>query len=54
MNDDQQAVADNIIADAIDAAEDIRDPLDGLVDKTTSDPGARTGNMDQSSVPINP
>ena len=28
MKDDQQAVADNLIADAIDAAEDIRDPLD--------------------------
>jgi len=40
MNDDQQAVADNFIADAIDAAEDIRDPLDGLVEKTTVDPGA--------------
>ncbi len=31
MNDDQQAVADNFIDDAIDAAEDIRDPLEGLV-----------------------
>ena len=40
MNDDQQAVADNFIADAIDAAQDIRDPLDGLVEKTTTDPGS--------------
>lgn len=40
MNDDQQSVADNLIADAIDAAEDIRDPLEGLVEKTTVDPGA--------------
>lgn len=40
MNDDQQAVADNFIADAIDAAEDILDPLDGLVEKTTVDPGS--------------
>jgi hypothetical protein len=39
MNDVQQAVAHNLIADAIDAAEDIRDPLDGLVGKTTADPG---------------
>jgi hypothetical protein len=40
MNDDQQSVTDNSIADAIDAAEDIRDPLLGLVEKTTIDPGA--------------
>ena len=40
MNDDQQAVADNFIADAIHAAEDIRDPLEGLVEKTTTDPGS--------------
>lgn len=40
MNDDQPTVADNLIADAIDAAEDIRDPLDGLVEKTTVDPGS--------------
>jgi len=40
MNDDQQAVADSFIADAIDAAEDIRDPLEGLVEKTAADPGA--------------
>ena len=40
MNDDQQAVADSFIADAIDAAEDIRDPLEGLVEKTTTDPGS--------------
>jgi hypothetical protein len=30
----------NLIADAIDAAEEIRDPLDGLADKTKTDPGA--------------
>ena len=29
----------NLIAAAVDAAEDIRDPLDGLVEKTTIDPG---------------
>ena len=40
MNDDQQAAEDNLIADAIDAAEDIRDPLDGLVEKTSVDPGS--------------
>ena len=32
--------AKNLIAEAIDAAEDIPDPLDGLVEKTASDPGA--------------
>jgi hypothetical protein len=31
---------DNLITAAIDAAEDIRDPLEGLVEKTTTDPGA--------------
>ena len=31
---------ENLIADAIDAAEDIADPLDGLVDKVAADPGA--------------
>ena len=31
---------ENLIATAIDAAEDIRDPLDGLVERTTADPGA--------------
>lgn len=40
MNDDQQSVVDNLIADVIDAAEDIRDPLEGLVERTTVDPGA--------------
>ena len=40
MNDDQQNVADNLIADAINAAEDIRDPLDGLVEKTAANPGS--------------
>jgi hypothetical protein len=40
MNDDQQAVPDNSIANAIDTAEDIRDPLEGLVEKTSADPGS--------------
>jgi hypothetical protein len=31
---------ENLIATAIDAAEDIRDPLDGLVERTATDPGA--------------
>jgi hypothetical protein len=30
----------NLIAAAIDAAEDIRDPLEGIVERTTTDPGA--------------
>ena len=33
-------VALNLIADAISAAEEIADPLDGLVERTTTDPGA--------------
>ena len=32
--------AKNLVAEAIGAAEDIPDPLDGLVEKTASDPGA--------------
>jgi hypothetical protein len=31
---------ENLVAAAMDAAEEIRDPLDGLVEKTTTDPGA--------------
>src|SRR3989442_15493474 len=31
---------ESVIADAIDAAEDIRDPLEGLAEKTVTDPGA--------------
>ena len=35
MNDEHdKSRTENLIADAIDAAEDIRDPLDGLVEKT--------------------
>ena len=40
MNDDKQAVAGNFIADVIHAAEDISDPLEGLVEKTSADPSA--------------
>jgi hypothetical protein len=37
---DDATEAENLIAAAVDAAEDIRDPLDGLVEKTATDPGA--------------
>jgi len=37
---DNPGEPENLIAAAIDAAEDIRDPLDGLVEKTAADPGA--------------
>ncbi len=37
---DDPTESENLIAAAIDAAEDIRDPLDGLVEKTATDPGA--------------
>ena len=43
MNDEHENeidAAENLIAEAIGAAEDIPDPLDGLVEKTASDPGA--------------
>ena len=31
---------ENVIAAAIDAAEEIRDPLEGLAERTATDPGA--------------
>ena len=40
MNPDAIVEPDNLIADAIDAAEDMPDPLDGLAEKTAADPGA--------------
>jgi hypothetical protein len=40
MSNDHPIEPENPIADAIDAAEDIRDPLDGLAEKTAADPGA--------------
>jgi hypothetical protein len=40
MSPDHPFDAERLIADAIDAAEDIRDPLEGLAEKTAADPGA--------------
>ena len=40
MNGDETNKPENLIAAAIDAAEDIRDPLEGLVERTATDPGA--------------
>jgi hypothetical protein len=40
MSPDHPLEAERLIADAIDAAEDIRDPLEGLDEKTAADPGA--------------
>jgi hypothetical protein len=40
MNSDHENETEGLIAAAIDAAEDIRDPLEGLVEKTTTDPAA--------------
>ena len=40
MSTDHIDEPENPIADAIDAAEDILDPLEGLVEKTAADPGA--------------
>jgi hypothetical protein len=37
---DNPVEPENLIAAAIDAAEDIHDPLDGLAEKTATDPGA--------------
>ena len=40
MNGDETNKPENLIAAAIDAAEDIRDQLEGLVERTTTDPVA--------------
>ena len=40
MNDHLENDTENLIARAIGAAEDIRNPLDGLVEKSATDPGA--------------
>ena len=40
MSLDHDIEPHNLIADAIDSAEEIRDPLDGLAEKTKTDPGA--------------
>lgn len=39
MDEDQQVTGVNRIANAIETAEEIRDPLDGLVEKASTDPG---------------
>ncbi|MGH7186943.1 MAG: hypothetical protein ACREIB_11795, partial [Pseudomonadota bacterium] len=39
-NTDNPVEPENLIAAAIDVAEDICDPFDGLVEKTGTDPGA--------------
>jgi hypothetical protein len=39
-NTDDPVVPQNLIAAVIHAAENVRDPLDGLVEKTADDPGA--------------
>jgi hypothetical protein len=40
MSIDVTSEPGNFVAAAIDAAEDVHDPLDGLVEKTAIDPGA--------------
>src|SRR5580704_4190549 len=40
MNGDDTNEPENLIAAFIDAAEDIRDPLEGLVERTATEPGA--------------
>jgi hypothetical protein len=40
MNSDEKSEAENLIVAAINAAEDLRDPLEGLVERTATDPGA--------------
>ena len=40
MNDDAKFEPDDGISDTIDDAEEVHDPLDGLVEKTAGDPGA--------------
>ena len=40
MTGDHMDEPEDLIAATIDTAEDIPDPLDGLVEKTANDPGA--------------
>ena len=40
MKGDRENEAENLIAAAIDAAGDVCNPLDGLVEKTATDPGS--------------
>jgi hypothetical protein len=40
MNTVDPAGNDNPISAAVNAAEEVRDPLEGLVEKTAADPGA--------------
>src|SRR5882757_9761909 len=40
MNDNHENEPENLIASAIDAAEDVRNPLEELVEKTAIDAGA--------------
>jgi hypothetical protein len=40
MSTDNPTETENLITAAIDAAEDVLDPLDGLLEKTAADPGA--------------
>jgi hypothetical protein len=40
LNSDHENETEGLIAAALDSAEDIRDPLEGLVEKTTTDPAA--------------
>jgi hypothetical protein len=39
MNSEHYDEAENLIATVIEAAEEVRDPLEGLVEKTSTDPG---------------
>ena len=40
MTDNENSTAEETITEAIDGAEEVRDPLEGLVEKTKLDPGA--------------
>ena len=40
MSIDRLGISENLVAAAIEAAEEIRDPLDELVQRTAADPGA--------------
>jgi hypothetical protein len=40
LNDDFENAIKNLVAEAIDSAEEVGDPLDGLVKKAAADPGA--------------
>jgi hypothetical protein len=54
MSPDQNLEPKNLIADAIDAAEDMPDPVAGLAENTAADPGAPLAQSADGPIPLFP